>query len=1158
MKIKMNILMILILVVSLAFTSNGVSAETPEFTINIGPDTLADAAYATPYEQQLTADGGTGPYSFTVYSGALPPGITLSDTGLLSGFSEGTDALPGIFTVTIDVRDSLGGLGSRTYDLVLAKGTPSVTFYGPGDPYWNDPFDIYTEVSKDTGYGWGFFLEGTVAYSIDGIPVPGCDAVPYLNLGYKCEEVSLLLDVGPHTVEGIYTPSESLSAYYTTASNSVVFNVQTSYYYVAGSIFGDANQDGVWDAGEYAVGSEFTINLDQDCDETADYTVVSNYWGNYQFNNIPGGFNYCLAVDTPPGYVQTTQVDPIYLNGYTDSVDIGLFIPSISISPYEIPSGSVGVEYSQTFTASGGTEPYTFSIVESTLPDGLTLSAAGVLSGIPTTGGNYAFTVQAEDSDSVIGTQYYLMDILIDGNFTFTSSANPSSPGDSVTFTVSATGDAVHPYLGPVPPFGNITFFADGIAIEGCSNMLLNLTYDGEGEPIPADQPVACTTSALEAGTYQITADFDDWLYLYKKPVLALTQEVQVAPPAEITISPETLYAEYFTALSIQLTASGGTEPYIFSLLSGTLPNGVELGSDGLLSGFPMGPSAAPGTYPIDIQVVDAAEAIGSHHYDLYMDKGTPTVSLGASSMASWNNPFPVWADVTMPINENAAMEIQGTIAFSIDGIPIPGCGAVTSGVTGYMCESVSMPLDVGTHMLEAAFTPSEINAPFYYPAGNSVEFTVQNSYYLVMGSLFSDSNQDGVWDYVTEYPTGGWTVNLDQNCDETVDFTTTAGSYFGDYSFTQIPGGFNYCISVDTDPGYIQTNQLDAFYLSASIDSLNVGLYYPTITVSPYSIPDGNVGVEYSQAFTASGGTEPYTFSISDGTLPDGFTFSETGALSGTPATAGSYYFTVQAQDATQAVGMNYYYLNVMTDGTFTFTSSANPSAPGDPITFTITATGVAVDPYFGQVAPGGEVTFYADGVPIYGCSNLFLNLDFDADGYLMPADHPAVCTTSALAVGSHQITVDYYSYYSMYNTPSLTLTQEVQTLTSADLSITNTDSKDPVKPGTKMVYTIKVNNAGPDAAHGVVVVDTLDRDTTLMSTSAPKGWRCTYADSKVTCTSSGLASDATVYIKISVLVNKSAPVGKDLVNNAEVTSLTVDPNLMNNDAVQKTRVVK
>lgn len=144
------------------------------------------------------------------------------------------------------------------------------------------------------------------------------------------------------------------------------------------------------------------------------------------------------------------------------------------------------------------------------------------------------------------------------------------------------------------------------------------------------------------------------------------------------------------------------------------------------------------------------------------------------------------------------------------------------------------------------------------------------------------------------------------------------------------------------------------------------------------------------------------------------------------------------------------------------------------------------------------------------------------------------------------------------MYNPPTLTLTQEVQTLTSANLSITNTDSKDPVKPGTKMVYTIKVSNAGPDNAEGITMVDTLDRNTTFISTSAPKGWKCTFADSKVTCTSSGLASGATAYIKISVLVKKSAPVGKDLVNNAEVTSLTFDPDLLDNDAVQKTRVVK
>jgi uncharacterized repeat protein (TIGR01451 family) len=124
----------------------------------------------------------------------------------------------------------------------------------------------------------------------------------------------------------------------------------------------------------------------------------------------------------------------------------------------------------------------------------------------------------------------------------------------------------------------------------------------------------------------------------------------------------------------------------------------------------------------------------------------------------------------------------------------------------------------------------------------------------------------------------------------------------------------------------------------------------------------------------------------------------------------------------------------------------------------------------------------------------------------------------------------------YPVYRDGSRTLTQVVQAsaVASADLSIDKTDSKDPVKPGAKLVYTLVVKNAGPDAAQNITLVDTLDRNTTYVSTSAPKGWTCTFANSKVTCTSDGLASGSSATIKITVTVSKDAKVGKELVNNA------------------------
>ncbi len=640
--------------------------------------------------------------------------------------------------------------------------------------------------------------------------------------------------------------------------------------------------------------------------------------------------------------------------------------------------------------------------------------------------------------------------------------------------------------------------------------------------------------------------------------ILAFTTTTAAA--VGITIGPDTLpAAEYTSQYSQQLTADGGTAPYHFTLVSGTLPSNISLSESGVLSGYAEGRTLAnPGTYPITVQVEDANSVKATRDYNFVLDKGTQIVDLYAPYNLYWNRPFDLYAEVKMDSGLGYYSLIPGTVAFSIDGNLVPGCDAVPYLDFGYSCKGVSTLLSVGTHTVSLDYTPTTEYADYYTSVSASKEFAVQTSYYYIMGTLFRDNDQDGEYD-VDESALGkGFTVNLDQGCDGSVDFTTVADAGWGFYRFTAIPGGFTYCLSVMADPGYQQTTKSNSFYLSTNLDSLNVGFYYPTITISPVEIPSGNVGVEYSQTFTASGGTEPYTFTVDEGTLPDGLTLSSAGVLSGTPTTAGNYFINVQAEDATHAVGVLGYLLDMKIDGVFTFTASPNPSAPGDPVTFTVSATGDAVTSNFGQVAPLGDITFYADGTAIEGCSNLLLNLALDEFGNLVLGNNPAVCTTAALGTGSHQISAELNEYTGLYNTPVLALTQEVHVLTSADLSLSLVDSKDPVKPGVKMVYTLKISNAGPDPALNTIVVDTLDRDTTYISTSAPKGWTCTYAHSKVTCTSASLASGDSAVIKISVLVAKSAPVGKNLINNGNVTSLTFDPDLVNNSVVQKTMVRK
>ena len=70
-------------------------------------------------------------------------------------------------------------------------------------------------------------------------------------------------------------------------------------------------------------------------------------------------------------------------------------------TPSPLPAGVVGTPYSQTLTATGGTGPYTWTILFGSLPSGLTLSSSGVISGTPLTAGAQNFTVSLHDSLAV-------------------------------------------------------------------------------------------------------------------------------------------------------------------------------------------------------------------------------------------------------------------------------------------------------------------------------------------------------------------------------------------------------------------------------------------------------------------------------------------------------------------------------------------------------------------------------------------------------------------------------------------------------------------------------------------------------------------------------------------------------------------------------------
>ena len=107
----------------------------------------------------------------------------------------------------------------------------------------------------------------------------------------------------------------------------------------------------------------------------------------------PGARTAALSIsDNAPGTPQTVSLS-------------GTGVPQVSVTTTSLPNGTVGTAYNQMLAASGGTTPYTWSVMAGSLAP-LTLDpATGVISGTPTTVGTLNFTVQVKDANAKTATQ---------------------------------------------------------------------------------------------------------------------------------------------------------------------------------------------------------------------------------------------------------------------------------------------------------------------------------------------------------------------------------------------------------------------------------------------------------------------------------------------------------------------------------------------------------------------------------------------------------------------------------------------------------------------------------------------------------------------------------------------------------------------------------
>jgi hypothetical protein len=110
--------------------SSNRNATTRSIVINLAapltitsPSTLTGGTVGLAYTQTLTASGGAPPYSWSVMSGSVGAGLTLSTAGVLSG----TPTSAGTFSFTARVTDLAGTIASKALQLTIATGGGSST-----------------------------------------------------------------------------------------------------------------------------------------------------------------------------------------------------------------------------------------------------------------------------------------------------------------------------------------------------------------------------------------------------------------------------------------------------------------------------------------------------------------------------------------------------------------------------------------------------------------------------------------------------------------------------------------------------------------------------------------------------------------------------------------------------------------------------------------------------------------------------------------------------------------------------------------------------------------------------------------------------------------------------------------------------------------------
>ncbi len=360
-----------------------------------------------------------------------------------------------------------------------------------------------------------------------------------------------------------------------------------------------------------------------------------------------------------------------------------------------------------------------------------------------------------------------------------------------------------------------------------------------------------------------------------------------------IATSPTLPTATVGTPYSQTIFATGGFSPYRWS---GSPPAGLQLDpASGILSGTP----SSAGTFSFVIQVVDASNATSNKLFSLAVNSSTVSNQITITT-ASPLPPVAVGSPYSQAMQATGGVppyHWSGTLPAGLQIDPTAGAISGTPTTPGTFSFTIQVA-DVSGNTTTKAFTITINSTP--------LSITTQGPLFdATLGVPYSQPFQasGGVLPYTWSIPSGSPPagLSLDPKVGTLSGTPTTAGAYSLTIQVTDSAGA----------------HAVQTF-------NLNVVVPKPTITTTT-PLPNGVVGVSYSQQFSASGGTQPYAWTL---TPPvSGLQInSSSGILSGTPTNAATFTFTVQVQDANGATASKVFTLTIA-PGALTLTTNTQLS---------------------------------------------------------------------------------------------------------------------------------------------------------------------------------------------------------------------------------------